>query len=334
MRCDVSLDSVSNAVEPIIFLLERIPESHRIPDPNALGTEDSTDEASLVLDLLAEASYWPRGHGEFIPDDIFDYNCIIYLESWRDDENPAPGLTDEERFNLSVFLGIGGKVILVGPDVAENCQSDTVFWNYLSAELVSGGEPRESGNLRRLNANPAARNEGLNFRYLERSLSDHYVDVVRPGAGAQSLFTDEAGVDRGTFFASREGYRVILQPALFGGMVDAQGTKVELIRRYFEYLGFSTMNSIEVDPVFDVPEHHFVTAWPNPFNQILNIRWEGARQGARLDILDITGRKIGSIRLNAKSGLSSWNADGVPAGSYWLVLPGSLTQPKRISLMK
>jgi len=334
MRCDISLEGPPPAVEPILFLFEKIPEAHRFPHPDARGDVDTTDEASLVLDLLNQAGIQPTGRGHSIPENIYDYNVVLYLESWRDDEDPLPGLTDLEQSDLAVFLEIGGKLILVGPDVATNLQSDTTLWSHLHAEYVGEGESREVGNVRRLESNPSSRITGQNFIYLQRGICDHYVDVVNPGVGAQSLFTDQNGNSRGVLYAGRNGSRVILQTTMFGGMVDWGGTKAELMRLYFDYLRFTPMSIADSDPVGVAGDFHFTSAWPNPFNQTVNFHWEGASSSAILNVLDVTGRRVGLLQLNAPSGRSSWTALGLPAGTYLMNLSGSNSPPLKIQLVK
>jgi len=75
-------------------------------------------------------------------------------------------------------------------------------------------------------------------------------------------------------------------------------------------------------------------AWPNPFNQSLNLRWNGAERGAELVIVDVVGRPVGRILMNAESGSSVWSASGFPAGTYFIRNVAGLGKPQRVVYLK
>ena len=66
----------------------------------------------------------------------------------------------------------------------------------------------------------------------------HYVDIVGAGEGALPLFRDQSNDPHGLIYTGDNGYRVILQSFLFGGLVDWGGGKADLLAGYFEQLLF------------------------------------------------------------------------------------------------
>jgi len=316
MRLDIYVDNAPQPIEPNLFLLERIPENHTFTHPDNEG--DITDEATMVRRYLTWMGAEPRGEGTVLPENIFDYNIVVYLESWRDSVKPAEGLSLDEQYELTLFLETGGMLLMIGPDIATNLESDSLLWPYCHAVLNGDGEQRETGNLRRLAGNPESRIAGQNFVYRQRGITDHYVDIVDPGENAQNLFTDQTGASRGVMYIGDSGYRIILQPFLFGGMVDWGGSKAELLRSYFEYFRFVTTD-VKTDPSITVPSQlKLAAAYPNPFNSSLNVRWENAPAGSWIDIFDINGRIVGRINVAAGSGLQAWQPGSMPSGEYIL----------------
>jgi M6 family metalloprotease-like protein len=329
MSLDVLVSQAPEPIYPELFLLERIPASHRFLDPDARVDADTTDEVSLLKSYLRWMGAMPSGEGDQLPANLLAYNIVVYIESWRDGEELSEGLSVEEQQDLAVFLETGGMLILIGPDIAANIADDDILWPYLHAEYLGDGEPRETGNLRRLTANPQSRIAGENFVYLQRSENDHYVDIVGPGDRARSLFTDQEGNERGIMYAGDYGYRVILQPFLLGGMVDWGGSKARLLQTYFEYLRFVVTDvQTSVDPAA-VSGFKLISLYPNPFNGIINVKWEGAPQGAKMDIHDVSGRKIGALSLSPGAGSTNWSPNGLSAGVYYFQpgLPGASPRP-------
>ncbi len=325
MRLDIYVDNAPQPIEPNLFLLTRVPESHTFPHPDVQA--DTTDEVTLVRRYLSWIGASPSDEGTELPENLFDYNAVVYIESWRDGEEPAEGLTEDEQYNLTLFLEIGGKLLMIGPDIATNIVEDSLLWPYCHANLYGDGEPRTTGNLRTLTGNPESRIAGQNFVYRQRGITDHYVDVVDPAEGAQALFTDQAQNSRGVMYIGDTGYRLILQPFLFGGMVDWGGSKVDLLRSYLEYFRFVT-TEVDTEQSGTIPGNLNLTeTYPNPFNGSLNVRWTNAPEGAWINIFDVSGRKIGKMNIAAGSGIQAWQPGALPTGDYWLQpnSPGSNT---------
>lgn len=330
MRLDVTISPPPEPESPDLFLLERVPANHRFPDPDHRGGADSTDEVALVTRLLHRIGADPQGHGRQLPENLLQYNVVLYIESWRDGDDPAPGLTEDEQRDLTVFLETGRKLVLVGPDVARNLQAGNLLWPYLHAVFEGDGEPRETGNIRRLVANPESRIAGQNFVYLQRGLCDHYVDRVAAGDRAQHLFTDQNSDARGVMFRGPNGYRVILQPALFGGMVDWGGEKQALMRDYFEYLRFS-LTGVKDAELPQAPRlFSLIGAYPNPFNGSLQVTYQGAPAGAWLYVFDPLGRRVGKLGLTAGSGSLTWRPAGLAAGGYFLRTSLPDSRPRQV----
>jgi len=336
MHCDIWVTPGVSPEELNLFLLERIPVSHRFPHPDMRNDTAMTDEITLVSQLLAGLSVEIDGRGRELPDNIFNYNVLLYIESWRDEENPDSGLSEAEQRQMMTFLNLGKKIILVGPDIACNIHSDQLLWSYLSAEFGDDGQPRQTGNIRRLTANPDARFAGQNFVYMYRSACDHFIDVVNPVGEAKYLYTDQSDRMRGLTYTGNSGCRIILQPFLFGGMVDWGGSKQTLLMHYFHYLRFNVAPaSAPLRRETLQQQIQLLTAYPNPFNGRLVINRMGSLNDSRLTIFNNRGRSVGSLWFEAGAGQLVWQPQWLAAGSYFIV-PDSRTsaRPLRIEYVK
>lgn len=308
-----------------LFLFERIPEDHVFIDPDDRTGQRVTDEVSLVTRLLNRAGAEIDGHDSVLPENLDSYNAIIYLESWRDGESPSGGLTMDEQALLADFLLNGGKLILVGPDVATNLQiDDSPLWPLLKAEYVGEGEDAETGNMRIVRTNGETRLGSQSFIYTQYTLCDHYVDIVGPTDESDMLFYDDSQQPRGVLVFGENQSRIILQPFLFGGMMDRGGSKEYLMKLYFQHLRFYL--GVEDDnPEPATPPQHYqlLKAWPNPFNSSINIVYRGMSAGAGLNVLDVEGRLVDQLALNPGDGFISWIPSNIPSGSYWVTPAGN-----------
>ncbi len=322
IRMGIYVNNAPQPIEPNLFLLERIPEDHVYPHPDFPG--DTTNEVTLVSRYLRWMGASPSAHADVLPEDIFQYNVIVYLESWRDGDDPAPGLSLDEQYDLSLFLETGGMLLMIGPDIATTLAGDTLLWPYCNAVLNGDGDPRQTGNLRRLTANPESRIAGQNFVYRQRGITDHYIDIVDPGERGLGLFSDQSGNSRGVMVSGDGGYRLILQPFLLGGLVDWGGSKADLMRTYFEYFRFVvTAAGSEAAPAFPA-DMTLTEVFPNPFNSALRLGWNNAPEGAWVNIFDSNGKIVGRLNLTAGPGFRTWKPTGIPSGNYFLQpnLPG------------
>lgn len=332
MRLDIFVNNEPQKEIPSLFLLERIPEHHVYPHPDF--PQDTTDEVSLLTAYLHWMGVEPIGHSDALPDNIFDYNIIVYLESWRDGEDPAEGLTQDEQYELSLFLETGGMLLMMGPDIATNIASDTLLWPYCHAILNGDGASRETGNLRTLTGNPESRIAGQNFVYRQRGVTDHFIDVIDPDQGAQGLFSDQSHNSRGVMFVGEPGYRIILQPFLLGGMVDWGGSKADLLETYFDYFRFE-VTEVKDNTAAPIPGGMELTAaYPNPFNGALNIGWRQAPTDAWIDVFDATGRRVARLGIPAGSGNQSWKPMNIPSGQYILQPSAIGTRASRVTYLR
>ncbi len=332
MRLNINVNNAPQPIEPNLFLLERVPPDHVFPHPDFPG--DTTDEVTMVSRYLTWMGAEPTGHSDVLPENLFDYNIVVYIESWRDGDEPAPGLSLDEQYDLTLFLETGGMLLMIGPDIAENLEPDTLLWPYCHAVLNGNGYPRETGNIRRLTGNPESRIAGQNFVYRQRGITDHFIDVIDPGERAQALFSDQSGSSRGVMHVGESGYRLILQPFLFGGMVDWGGSKADLLRTYFEYFRF-TVTEVSTSPTPLIPSRMQLTAvFPNPFNGVLRVGWDNAPVDSWIDIFDTNGRTVGKLNLSAGSGFQAWTPYGIPSGEYLLQPNQSGSIARRITFLR
>jgi len=233
------------------------------------------------------------------------------------------------------FLRGGNKLLLVGPDVAANLQQeDDTLWTYLKADFVSDGAS-DSSNIRLVRGNAYSRIAGKNFPF-NLGPCDYFVDVVGPDTSgeAQLLFEDQNGEPRGVLAAGEEyPYRVILQPFLFGGLVDWGGSKVELLSRYFEHLQFY-LEPQRVDVEAQPERFNVLIAYPNPFNSALHISLPERRSARQVAVYDVAGRRVDIFNIGAGDGNIIWTPGRLAAGSYWLTPLGGGESPLRVVYLK
>ena len=301
-----------------LFLLERIPEDHRYPDPD--NDEVTIDEVSLVTGLLEDIWVELDGHDSTLPDNLDDFNAVLYLESWRDGEEAQDGLSQDEQLRLVEFLEAGNKLMLIGPDVATNLQGDdNPLWDYLMAEYSGEGNPSDEGNLRIVSAAEDTRISGMRFPFIYNGSCDHYVDIVGPAEGAYNLFLDQSNEPRGIVVFGETGYRLILQPFLFGGLLDWGSSKTRLISLYLQQLRFY-LSAPEEQLTSELPASlSLLKAWPNPFNSALNISFISCSGDLKLIVYDVAGRRIGNLEINSSTDVLTWMPHGLQSGSYWIV---------------
>lgn len=310
--------------EPLsLFLLTHIPEDHIYPHPDDRRGETMTNETELVADLLRQIGVERFRTGNEFPDNLDRYNMIIYLESWREEDGSSWSLSRDEQILLRSFLRDGGKVVLVGPDIATNLQGDgNPLWESLHSEYYGEGRPRTDGNFGRVQANSETRFAGQSFPYHMGGVIDHYVDEVGPIAGAQFLFEDNGGLERGTVSVQGDGSRIIFQPFLFGGLVDWGGTKDRLLSLYVQHMQLS-LEITESSDFKRIPtSFELLSVWPNPFNSRVNIQIPGSPSLTSINIYDFNGRMVNILPINRQSQLISWSPINLPSGSYFLLPAG------------
>ncbi len=336
ISCDISVTPGVSPEELNLFLLERIPETHLFPHPDVRGDSVLTDEVTLITQLLYSLGVEIDGRGRELPDNIFTYNVILYIEPWRDEDNPDTGLSAAEQNLFMTFLDLGKKIIMIGPDIAYNIYDDHLLWSYLNAEFIADGTSREDGNIRRLVANPEARFAGQNFVYKYRGLCDHYIDIINPLNNAKYLYTDQTDQIRGISYTGDNGYRVILQPFYFGGMVDWGGSKQRLLMHYFHFLRFNVMPNGLPKPILSYPNKtQWWSVYPNPFNNKVVICRAGNLAKSQLKIVDLSGRLIQSLYLAEGATHLIWHPFNMTSGVYFIIPEGPINvQPIKIEYIR
>lgn len=334
-RLDISL-SRDYRPEPLsLFLFNRIPDEHQYPHPDIRDEEVMTDELTLVNGFLRQLGVTDYEIDDQLPEDMDSFNTILYLESWRDSAEAGGGLTADEQSRLGWFLRRGGKLIMIGPDVATNIHANGgSLWEYMNAEYISEGVPAEDGNIQVLQANSETRLAGQTFPFQQHGPCDHYLDVVGAAEGSLTLFEDNNENPRGFITVGEGGYRVILQPFLFGGLIDWGGEKRLMLNRYMQYMQFQ-LAVPELEEV-NIPEKvALMVAYPNPFNSELNITYRGFTPNSSMAIFDGLGRELRQFNITGNSGVLRWIPYNLPAGSYYLMAKGDgQNEPIRVVFLK
>ncbi len=332
-RFNITLGEAYQPESLSLFLLTHIPEDHIYPHPDDRQREEMTSETELVADLLAQIGVERLSMGTELPENLNRYNMIMYLESWREEDGSSWSLSRDEQIQFRSFLRDGGKIVLAGPDIATNLQGDgNPLWESLHSEYYGEGLPRDEGNFGRVQANVETRFAGQSFPYHMGSVIDHYVDEVGPMAGAQILFEDNGGLERGTVAVQGDGSRIILQPFLFGGLVDWGGTKSRLLSLYIQHmqLALNVVDNMESD-LFPT-KFELLSVYPNPFNSRLTIQINGRSLLTAINIFDFNGRRVDILPVSNRSNLISWNPINLPTGNYF-VLPSGVQDAMPTSVL-
>ena len=106
--------------------------------------------------------------------------------------------------------------------------------------------------------------------------------------------------------------------ALFSGLANSAFFLPVMVDAEIEILPIS-----DIEPVDDpIPTDFSITAYPNPFNDALNISVVSDRE-TRIMVYDIMGRPVKSFEVNAGNNLINWNAvdengQSLSAGIYFV----------------
>lgn len=322
--------------DPSVFIFNRIPDNHRYPNPDIRDQEVMVQEIDLITEIFERYEIGINDIDDELPDDLSIYNVVIYLDTWREGEEAAEGLTVDEQGILADYLDGGGNLLMIGPDIATSLQGDdAVLWEYLNAEYVGEGLPMEEGNVRVLRGAPESPVNTQTFPYQNEGICDHYVDIVGAGEGSRVLFTDQRSEPRGLSTVGENGERIILQPFLNGGLRDWGGTKAELMRLYLDYFRFF-FEPVSVPVEETVPSRiELITAFPNPFNSTLQINYQWLGGSRFFTVYDALGRQVGEIGIPQGSGSASWKPNGIASGSYYIMPEGNnQINPVKVTFIK
>ncbi|MFH0765996.1 MAG: M6 family metalloprotease domain-containing protein [Calditrichota bacterium] len=326
MRLSITIAANYEPEQLSLFFLNRMSENHEYIDPDKREDSVYTNETDLLRRLFRTVGVWGYQEGGELPARLDPFNTVLYVESWRDGDEPAEGLNAAEQSRLATFVEQGGNLILVGPDVATNLDRENGrLWPLFNAEYISEGSPQGEYRLRTITANAETRVAGQNFPFYDDSRSAHYIDeVAARSSGAQTLFADRGGHARGVLTVRDNGARLVLQPFLFGGLIDWGGSKDRLLSLYFNFMQYYLTAPEPDDSAPQPASYSLLKAWPNPFNSFLNIAWTGQVQVEGLIIYDVLGRRIDRLTLPPDLQNTRWSPQGLGAGMYYLVSEGGV----------
>jgi hypothetical protein len=198
-------------------------------------------------------------------------------------------LSEEEGDILADYLNNGGNLFMEG--------EDTWYYDQLTTPTavhpmfnISGFEDG-SNDLLQLDGQTGSIAEGMSFAY---SGDNSYVDRIAPAGSAVMMFMNSspsygAGVsyDGGT-------YRTVGLSFEFGGLVDGNKNKDDLMIQILEFFGIDGVwtNVDETGPVSSVN----AGSYPNPFTEETVIRFEVQEESSvTIDILNINGQLINRL---------------------------------------
>jgi hypothetical protein len=93
---------------------------------------------------------------------------------------------------------------------------------------------------------------------------------------------------------------------------------------------FVVMNS-NIDDEIAKPSALYIRAFPNPFNAEVTFDIEVSAE-SKVEIFDLTGRKIAEIPVSSSDTYVRWRPEGLPAGVYLAGIAGTSAQAKAVYL--
>ncbi|RKZ34362.1 hypothetical protein DRQ19_01185 [bacterium] len=276
--------------------------------------------------------------------DIFRYRAIFISTGIRDLVNDKIRPDDIER--IKNFILAGGGVYWEGADVgqdyfANGSEEERWLFGLFGAEFADDGRGRMQGNVQLLYGDTDFFREPVSVAYAYRTLADMRLDEFNTVEGTDimnSQSTPAPNVSTIRMVArDAPNLKTVLSSVYIGAISNGSGanTREYILNIIYQFL---------TRQYSDVPDEQAairelgISAFPNPFNSALNITLDVPQSGRyRLDVFDITGKKVASLLDRRSLSIGShniiWNAEGMPSGSYFLRLQNEVGTEKTMEVI-
>ncbi len=269
---------------------------------------------------------------------INNYNSVI----WATSNATGDVISDAEVIVISDYLTSGGKMLLVGENIITEEGDNQWFQDFFacsgSTEPVIGMQARV--NVLGIVDGPF---DGVEAWIFNGAPNTGSVQALTPLDGSTRIMhyatTDlisVVGYRTDDFSSMYTGFN--LEAVSPDGRSDTDVPSHELMQHMLNWLNNITTN---VDPIAhsDLPETIELSAYPNPFNGIVSLKYYIKQQGnVNLEIFDTLGRSVVSlVNEDHSAGFKtiSWNADHLSSGVYFVRLTsGSDHMMHKIMLLK
>jgi len=191
-----------------------------------------------------------------------------------------------------------------------------------------------SGDLSRIIGFEGNMLQGYSFNY---DGINSYIDRIEPLDGAKIILENETPNYATAISFANETYKTIGSTACFGGLTDEDGSTKDGLMA--EYLYFFDVNYIWTDINKNNFNESNVKAYPNPFNNFVNISVDLTEaQNTEIVIYNLIGEKVTTLvneKLQSGNHIFTWDAKSSPSGIYFYsIKSGDRTYTKKLILNK
>ncbi|MBI4725929.1 T9SS type A sorting domain-containing protein [candidate division TA06 bacterium] len=236
-----------------------------------------------------------------------NFNTLI----WFTGDDSAGTLIQSERDSLTAFLNRGGNLLLssknLGQSLGGKPNSDTVdfYHNYLKVSFDSFNIPV---SITAFIGNPGLPishgiMDTLSIATLGTAGNWKSIDRVLPLAGADSLFTAKTIGGCGVVICSTGVYKSVYSSIPLEAVSKTSAGKLSrtaFIGRCLNWFGIQTFYKVEGEEVSEAGPVHdaalLYQAYPNPFGQITNIKYQIAKSGqVSLKVYNVLGQMVRTL---------------------------------------
>ena len=265
----------------------------------------SADEMMSCFNVLTVGAEQTQGA---FPEDLSIYKSVFIILGVYPNNH---ALTTEEGDQLSEFLENGGKAYMEGGD-AWAYDTQTAGHQKFMIEGVADG----TGDLNTILGYEGTWLQGYSFNY---GGENSYIDHLVPLEGANIILENDSPIYGVSISYETEVYKTIGSSANFGGLVDEAGSTKDGLMA--EYLYFFNVNFIWTDIDNNRLDEAKVSAYPNPFDNVVNISVDlPDTQIIDISIYDMTGKRVTTlVNSEVQEGrhIYNWDAKSSPAGIYF-----------------
>lgn len=277
-----------------------------------LDFDNSNSSAPDILQSLANLEVGSENLDAF-PANLALYTSVFVCLGTYPDNHV---LTAEEGQVLADYLMAGGRIYMEGADTWYYDQQFTP--TPVHAMFGLRGESDGSGDLSSLQGPEGSITEGMVFSY---SGDNSYIDHLLADGGVMMFENTEPAYGAAVSYDAGI-YRTIGTSMEFGGIVDGDQTRDDLMIRILDFFGVPGIWTSVSEPQ---PDRNLdLCVSPNPVDATATIRFTLDKDAqTSLDLIDLNGKVVMQLsdgKLIKGNHEILWNSDGLMSGVYLLRL--------------
>ncbi len=267
-----------------------------------------TNSAEAMMECFTELNVGADEQAETFPEELNQYQSLFIILGVYPNNHI---LSSEEGDFLNQFLENGGRIYMEGGDTWAFDDQTAVHEKFFINGLSDG-----SGDLSRIIGHADGWLQTYTFDY---DGANSYIDHIAPMAESKIILQNESPAYGTAISYESDVYKTIGSSACFGGLVDEEGSTKDGLMA--EYLYFFNVNYLWTGTEENSLSESSVTAYPNPFNNLVNIGIDLAKaQNVEISIYNLIGEKVATLintELQLGNHIYSWDAKGASAGIYF-----------------